>query len=334
MAATTEGAWSPTDYGHCQPSKTCRGRCITPSIVRRVLATEGDTNLKSQQKRNLLVDRFGEKGFDYVGNDHADLPVWKASNVAYVVSSSSVLIAKASAHGNVGQVFDAGKSSLAKALFKAMRPHQWMKNLLVFVPLLAAQRYDDEVSILLALLAFVVFGLTASSVYLLNDLVDVADDRHHARKRNRPFASGNLSLLHGWLAWPGSLIVAFVIAGLTLPHTFVAVLAAYFVLTLAYSLALKKNAMIDVLALAALYTLRVIAGAAAVSVPLSFWLQAFRCSSFFRLPSSNVSVNSRSRVTKEKRENFAVAATDTKIWRWFPAWVSASGYLAVLVLAL
>lgn len=248
-----------------------------------VLATEGETNLKSRHKRDRLVNLFGEHGFDYVGNDAADLAVWKSADRAYVVSSSAALVKRVRALGRGVEVFDDGRPPVAASLFKALRLHQWMKNLLILVPLFAAHRYGDEASLLQALLAFFVFGLTASSVYLLNDLVDVADDRHHPRKRRRPFASGDLGLVHGWLAWPALVVPAFAIAGVYLPPAFLASLAAYFVLTLAYSLHLKQLAVVDVLTLAGLYTLRIIAGAAAIAVPLSFWLLTFSMFVFLSL---------------------------------------------------
>ena len=248
-----------------------------------VLATDGSTNLKADAKRAALVAKYGEKCFDYVGNDWADLPVWQSAAQVHVVSRSSRLIDAARRHGKLGQVFSDGKPPLAQALLKAMRPHQWMKNMLVFIPLLAAHRYGDASSVLQALLAFVAFGLTASSVYLLNDLVDVADDRQHVRKRQRPFAAGHLSLLHGWLAWPLLLICAFTLAAAALPWPFTLSLGAYFVLTVAYSLRLKQIPMVDVLALAGLYTLRIIAGAAAIAVPLTFWLLSFSMFLFLSL---------------------------------------------------
>ena len=250
-----------------------------------VLATDGSTNLKASAKRDALVHLYGERGFDYVGNDWPDITVWQSAAQAHVVSSESRLIEKARSHGNLGVLMGDGKPPLALALLKAMRPHQWMKNLLVFIPLLAAHQYMYATSVLQALLAFVVFGLTASSVYLLNDLVDVADDRHHPRKSNRPFASGNLSLLHGWVAWPALLVLAFTLAGPVggLPWRFTASMAVYFVLTVAYSLRLKQVPIVDVLTLAMLYTLRIVAGAAAIAVPLSFWLLLFSMFVFLSL---------------------------------------------------
>jgi 4-hydroxybenzoate polyprenyltransferase len=134
-----------------------------------------------------------------------------------------------------------------------------------------------------ALVAFVVFGMTASSVYLLNDLVDVADDRKHTNKRLRPFAAGHLSLLLGWLAWPVLLLCAFELAAAALPWPFTLSLVAYFALTMVYSFWLKRIPMVDVLTLAGLYSLRIVAGAAAISVPMTFWLLSFSMFMFLSL---------------------------------------------------
>jgi 4-hydroxybenzoate polyprenyltransferase/phosphoserine phosphatase len=248
-----------------------------------VLATDASTNLKALAKRMALVAKYGEKGFDYVGNDWADLPVWRAAFQAHVVSRSSRLIEAARRQGNLGQVFSDGKMPLAKSFFKAMRPHQWVKNLLVFIPLLAAHSYGVFSSLESALVAFVVFGMTASSVYLLNDLVDIADDRKHAHKRLRPFAAGHLSLLLGWLAWPLLLLCAFNLAAATLPWPFTLSLVAYFGLTVVYSFWLKRIPMVDVLTLAGLYTIRIVAGAAAITVPMTFWLLSFSMFMFLSL---------------------------------------------------
>ena len=243
-----------------------------------VLATDATINLKAGAKRTALVNRFGEGGFDYIGNDWPDLHVWQSAGKAHVVSRSQRLIRRARAQGNLGRVLDDGKPPLFSSLVKAMRPHQWVKNLHIFIPLLAAHRYGDNDSVLQALLAFVVFGLAASSVYLLNDIVDVADDRYHSRKRNRPFAAGDLGLMHGWLAWPLLLMLAFMLPAWALPWQFTTALATYFVLTLVYSLRLKLVPVVDVLMLAGL-----IAGAAAIAVPLSFWLLSFSMFLFLSL---------------------------------------------------
>jgi 4-hydroxybenzoate polyprenyltransferase/phosphoserine phosphatase len=300
-----------------------------------VHATEGETNLKSEAKRDALVGRYGEHGFEYVGDDWADMSIWRAASRAHVVSNSSRLIDSNRENGNLGLTMASGTSSSWGSLAVAMRPHQWMKNLLVFIPLLAAHRYDSLAAVSQCLAAFLAFGLAASSVYLLNDLVDLGDDRHHERKRHRPFAAGQVALLHGWLAWPTLLLAAFVIAGYALPWEFTACLMLYFTLTTAYSLRLKQTAVVDTVTLAILYTLRIIAGAAAIAVPLSFWLLAFSMFLFLSLA-----------FVKRYSELASTAAEggSRELLRgrgWYPQDLQlvstmggAAGYIAVLVLAL
>jgi len=299
-----------------------------------VLATDGEFNLRGRHKRDLLVRRFGEKQFDYVGDHAIDLEVWRSSRHAYVVTRSSSLVSRVREVADVRAVFPDGGTPFARAVVRALRPHQWVKNLLILVPLLAAHRYWDFESVVAVFMGLVVFGLTASSVYVLNDLVDVMDDRQHVRKRTRPFAAGDLGLHVGWMLWPALLVAAFAVAVLTLPTKFVGVLSAYFVLTFAYSLRLKRVPIIDVLTLASLYTIRIIAGAAAIGVPLSFWLLSFsmffflslafvkRFSELYDMRASGKSGRIRGRgYVKEDLE--VVSAQGT-----------ASGYISVLVLAL
>jgi 4-hydroxybenzoate polyprenyltransferase len=239
-----------------------------------VLATKAGLNLKSHAKANALVERFGTGGFDYVGNHHDDLPVWSKARQAHVVTHDRGLLEHVQATTTVGEIFDTPRTSKWRPWVKALRVHQWVKNLLIIVPMLTAHAYGKADALLAIFLAFGVFSLTASAVYLLNDLIDVQDDRHHHRKRYRPFASGQLSLLTGWMAWPLLLGLAFGLSTL-LPPMFIVALLSYFLLTLAYSFVLKEMAIWDVLTLAILYTMRIVAGSAAVGVPLSFWLLLF-----------------------------------------------------------
>lgn len=299
-----------------------------------VLATDAATNLKAGAKRDALVSRFGERGFDYVGNDWPDLPVWQSAAQAHVVSNSARLIERARAHGNLGLTLGHGKPPLPAALLRAMRPHQWVKNLLIFIPLMASHRYADGASALQALLAFLAFGLTASSVYLLNDLVDVGDDRHHPRKRTRPFAAGHLGLIQGWLAWPVLLAGAFTVSTLGLPWPFSAALAGYFVLTVAYSLHLKQVPVVDVLTLAGLYTLRIIAGAAAIGVPLSFWLLAFSIFLFLSLAFIKRYGELRAARASGQRLTLRGRGYETQDLELVSSLGGSAGYIAVLVLAL
>ncbi len=168
------------------------------------------------------------------------------------------------------------------ACIRAMRPHQWAKNTLVFLPLLAAHQIANGQALLLAILAFASYGLCASSVYVLNDLLDLEADRAHPRKRKRPFAAGDISLMLGAAMVP-MLLGASVGIALMLPPAFLAVLASYYLTTLAYSLWLKRLVVFDVIALAGLYTSRIIAGAAATSIIPSFWLLALSMFLFLSL---------------------------------------------------
>ncbi len=248
-----------------------------------VLASEGGANLKSKRKRDELVSRYGDHGFDYVGNSTADLPVWASAQHAFIVSSSRRLVARARSRNGSVTIVDSDKKSSFRSLLKSLRPHQWVKNALVLLPLLTAHKYGDVNSVVQAALAFVVFCLAASGTYLLNDLVDLEHDRSHPHKNQRPFASGDLGVGVGWLIWPALVVAACVVAGLLLPKLLVISLAVYLVLTVFYSLRLRQVVLADALVLAGLYALRVAAGAFAIEVAPSFWLLAFSLFFFLSL---------------------------------------------------
>ena len=247
-----------------------------------VLATSDSRNLKSAIKRDALVDLYGEKGFDYIGDASADKPVWKAARYSHAVSPSASVLFWLKKNTLLKNVFKNDSSPL-KAFMHALRPHQWSKNLLLFVPLLTAHLYTDMQSVWVSLLAFVIFSITASSVYVLNDLVDITNDRHHPRKCKRPFASGQLSILTGWLIWPILLLLAIISGLLILPAGFMSVLCIYYLSTMGYSFYFKRKPLTDVLMLAGLYTLRIIAGTTALNISPSFWLLSFSMCIFLSL---------------------------------------------------
>lgn len=299
----------------------------------RVIATEGRVNNAADAKRDLLLELFGDGGFDYVGNSADDLPIWRVAREAYVVNAGRSVENRAKRHGNVAQIFRSDDSRW-RAWLKALRVHQWPKNLLVFIPLLSAHRYAELPLLADALLAFLSFSLCASSVYLFNDLLDLRDDRHHELKRSRPLASGRLSIQSGLLATPALLIAAFALAAWQLPIAFLAGLSAYFVLTVAYSFVLKRRMVIDVITLAALYTMRIIAGGLALGIALSFWLLAFSMFLFLSLA-----------LVKRYAELFRVRGDGGRQQARGRGYYAddlgmlaslggASGYIAVLVLAL
>jgi 4-hydroxybenzoate polyprenyltransferase/phosphoserine phosphatase len=246
------------------------------------VASSETENLSGSRKLAAIQHSCGDSPFSYVGNGFVDLKVWGSAAEAVVVSNSKALAKKArSVSANV-HVLENGTKSQLRPFLKAIRPHQWAKNVLIFLPLAASHRIDDVGLIVQSLLAFVAFSLCASSVYLLNDMLDLASDRKHGIKRNRPFAAGSLSLLYGYVGAPILLAVSFSLA-LLLPTIFILVLFFYYLVTLAYSFRLKRVIVLDVLTLAGLYTLRLISGAAATAVELSFWLLAFSMFLFLSL---------------------------------------------------
>lgn len=295
-----------------------------------VFATRGQLNLRGSNKARVLVEQFGDGGFDYCGDARADIPVWRRARRAIVVGSRHIEAAARKVNATT-IFFDDNRHRLPLAL-KAMRPYQWIKNVLVFVPLLAAHRLADPLALRDACIAFAAFCLCASSVYLLNDMLDLDADRRHVRKCSRPFASGNLPLSWGVVL---TVVLATAAGGLTvlLPAPFAAVLAGYFAATLAYSIALKRMALVDVFTLACLYTVRVIAGGAATAIMLSHWLILFCVPIFLSLAMVKryVELDAILREGKAEAAGRGYITQDMSILRSFG---TASAYLAVLVLAL
>ena len=296
-------------------------------IFSAVLASDDTCNLAGDAKRDAILAHNHTQPFDYAGNARQDVAIWLRARGALVVNASDGVVGAATRATQVEHVFDRHAGGALRYL-RALRPHQWLKNLLLFVPLLTAHEWGNPVAIGQLLLAFAAFSLAASSVYVLNDLLDVAADRLHPRKRTRPFASGELPLLHGLLLVPvlaiaGSLVAAGV------AQEFFGVLLIYLLLSTSYSLYFKRYALIDVLLLAGLYTLRVIAGAIAIQVPLSFWLLAFSVFVFF-------SVALLKRCTELRALRTSTAGRDYHVGDLadLRAMGMASGYIAVLVFAL
>lgn len=245
-----------------------------------VAASNGADNLSGEGKRRALVERFGEKGFDYVGNDKCDETVWRSSRKAIVVGTPG-MVARARRVTEVDRVFPTVSAGITVWL-KAMRLHQWVKNALLFLPALLAHQMFQLNTLRNSLVAFLAFGLCASSVYLVNDLFDLVSDRSHPRKRRRPFAAGILSARSGVLA-AGALLTASALLAASVNWEFCLVLGMYYVITWSYSLRLKRTALVDVMVLAGLYTIRIVAGAAATGIPASFWLLAFSVFIFLSL---------------------------------------------------
>ena len=287
--------------------------------------------LEGSQKAAFLTGHFGDRGYTYMGHAAEDLPVWEKSSRAITVDAPATVRTRVAAMDLEASHLKTERRSSALSYLKALRPHQWLKNALVFVPMLAAHQITAD-SFWQAFLAFIIFSLVASSVYILNDLLDLASDRAHPRKRNRPFAAGIVPIAHGtWLA-PLLLFAGLVIA-FPLGRHFILVMLAYWVATTIYSLYIKQKIIIDIVTLAGLYTLRIVAGGVATGIPLSVWLLAFAIFIFFALAS----------VKRQAELVDSVAADALQIQgRGYEAgdqplvanMAIASGYVSVLVLAL
>ena len=241
-------------------------------IFDEVIASDGLINNSSARKGAALVERFGPGGYDYIGNAAADLAVWKTARRAIVVGDEAMR-ASAERVAKVERVFARAPAGL-RAWSRQLRLHQWLKNLLLLLPLLGAHRWGEWSAWLSLVGGFLAFGLCASAVYVVNDLFDLENDRQHPRKRLRPIASGRISIPAA-IAGALALFLAAALLAARLPWGFGGWLLAYVVLTKSYTLALKRIPLLDCLALAALYTLRVVAGGAVIEQLVSFWLLAF-----------------------------------------------------------
>lgn len=247
-----------------------------------VLASDGRTNLTAGNKLEGLRKTFGDEGYDYIGNAGPDLPLLQHAGTAMIANPALALRTRLRARGVTVEREFQDRTSPAKALFKAVRLHQWAKNILIFVPMLLAHRLLAA-TIADAAIAFVSFSLCASSTYIANDLLDIESDRRHPRKRTRPFAAGDLSVTTGVVTSAALLAGAIAIAAVLLPAGFLFWLLLYLVTTLAYSLVLKRVVLVDVIVLSGLYTVRMLSGASATQVDISPWLASFSVFLFLSL---------------------------------------------------
>jgi 4-hydroxybenzoate polyprenyltransferase len=295
-----------------------------------VFASENGVNLKGQVKADRLIAEFGPRGFDYIGNAEADLPTWRAARTPIAAAAPAGLIARLSRE-RPDTVVLSQRGRDPRPYLRAMRPHQWLKNSLIALPAIAGHDFSFA-ALFAVLIAFASFNLGASSVYLVNDMLDLPHDRAHPEKCRRPFAAGTLPLSHGIVLLAVAAVLSIGLAFL-LPWKFLAMLGGYFGLAMAYAFYLKRKLMIDVVALAALYGIRVLAGGAATGIALSHWLIAFSFFVFLSLAlvkrAAEMMALPTTSVTKVEGRGYRRTdlATITSL-------TSASGFVAVLVLAL
>ena len=296
-----------------------------------VLCSDGEHNLRGVNKAKMLVDRHGLQKFDYVGNDRTDLPVWRACNHAIVVSASAQLPRLLKRLGKDSSSI-ATKASSWRTIIRAVRAHQWVKNLLIFAPLVMAHQLSNNVAIAASALAFVAFCGCASAVYLMNDLFDLESDREHRSKKRRPLASGELAVSEAFFIFVSLLLVAFIVSR-GLSNNFRLCLGLYFVSTCAYSLRLKQIPLIDIFVLAGLYTLRILAGGYVAHIAVSPWLLAFSMFLFTSLACSKrySELLSAKQASRDRPIGRGYHTSDLYLISQFGI---SSGYLAVLVMAL
>lgn len=294
-----------------------------------VLASDGVRNLKGDRKADALAAMFGERGFVYAGNDASDLKVWRRAHAAVIVNAGASVAARAAKDTVVERQFQNGGSRL-RAMLKALRPYQWVKNLLVLVPLATAHAMGDAAGWISAGWTFAAFCATASSIYIINDLSDVKADRQHHRKRKRPFASGALSMPTG-LAM--TLMLLAVGAFCAVKSGAAIWVALYGLSSLSYSLFFKEYPLVDIFMLAGLYTLRLFAGGEATGHQVSLWLLGF--STFFFLSLALVKrvseMMTKAQQGKAKAARRGYGAEDATILQLMGV---ASAFTAIVILSL
>lgn len=297
-----------------------------------VIASDATHNLSGRAKADRLVAEFGQFGFDYVGNEAKDLHVWEHAHAAIVVADRAHIARWKGKLGALANAFEIERAT-ARDWLHGLRIHQWSKNLLLFAPLASAHRLMDLSALADAALAFLLFGCCASGTYLINDLLDLDADRRHPRKCSRPLASGRIALTQGAAVAVALICSSVALAAMTLPPLFVLVLLLYVATTLWYSFWLKRMAMVDVLSLAGLYTLRVLAGSAATLVVPSFWLLAFAMFLFLSLAMAKRYAELRSMLDSggDRASGRGYSVADLPLLQSFGI---AAGYVCVLVFAL
>ncbi len=301
----------------------------------RVLASDGQQNLSAEAKATVIQQQVGAGGFEYLGNSRADLPVWRHSSRAIAVNPT-ISRPKIEAQGITLEAYWPREVPLWCAILRSMRLHQWAKNVLVFVPLILSHNLLNVTAIVQSLLAFLAVSFMASAVYIANDALDVQADRHHHRKRNRMIAAGHLPLPLAAQVAAGLVTLSLMVALALLPLGFLAVLLGYLLLTTAYSLALKRIEILDVLSLAGLFTVRVAAGSLATGIAISEWLASFSMFFFLSLAFLKRYIEVWAKFHDGKARGEKVPGRGYQVGDE-PVLITAgmaSGYVSVLILAL
>lgn len=296
-----------------------------------VIASDSKINLTGEKKKHHLIECFGEHGFEYIGNDKVDFPVWEASSAVSVVSQDNSFLQKVRDSFSIEKEFISPTPTIRNYL-KAIRLHQWVKNLLVFIPFFLDHRFNDSNAFIPLVLAFLCLSLIASFTYIINDLLDLESDRQNQYKSNRPFASCLISIKQA-VVLMSFLLVGIVVLLSLLSFPVIVVLLVYLFTTLSYSFYFKRIAILDVTILAGLFSLRVITGVVSIDVEWSFWLLAFSMFFFLSLAFAK---------RYSEVDNLRIEGRDSTVGRGYvvddlPMLNNsgiATGYISILVIAL
>ncbi len=296
-----------------------------------IISTNDNLNLSGKEKAKILSGRFGSRGFDYAGNSFSDIHIWKIARYAYGVNVNNFLVEHFQNKFRFSFLFTQSSNILLES-FSALRPYQWVKNLILFIPLFASHQFFNFTLWYDLLIAFFSFSFCASAVYIFNDFIDIESDRQHLRKKNRPFASGQLPIVNGFfialILLAASFTLAFILNGY-----FKYWLLLYFALTCTYSLLIKQIVLLDCVFLSLLYTVRIVAGGEATHLNSSFWLLAFSVFLFLSLAfvKRYAEIEIPPHTGQQILKGRGYYSSDAGLIRTFGV---ASGYSATLILAL
>ncbi len=300
-------------------------------IFSQVIASDATTNMSAHHKADALINLFGAKQFSYAGNARADLAVWQAAGSAIVVNAPAYLAKAAGKIAPIEKIFPRQPLSFL-ILAKTIRIHQWVKNLLLFVPLIAAHNIWDISALASAATAALSFCFMASSIYIMNDLFDIEADRAHHTKKHRPLAAGTIAPLTA-IVIGAILAVGSIVLAATLPFKFAIALGLYVIMNLAYSSIIKQIALLDVITLSSLYVLRILAGGFATHITTSSWLFVFAMFLFtsLALVKRFSELTNLAKQNKDKAVGRGYTSDDKQLLGMLGI---ASAFISVLVLAL
>jgi 4-hydroxybenzoate polyprenyltransferase len=313
-------------------SKTAFAVASHLALFDGVIASDGQTNATGARKAELISMSLGDRPFEYAGNAKIDLEVWRKSLSAIVVAPDRGVISALSRENIPVTQHFAAPSPTLRIWLKALRVHQWVKNLLIFTPLLTSHRIFDLAGMLHAACGFVIFSLVASSTYLINDLLDLSADRQHLTKSKRPLAAGLISIPQA-IAAAALLLCTAGVLSILLPAPAALLVFGYSAATIFYSACLKKLLVADVVALALFYTARLLYGGLATGIEISIWTLAFCAFAFFSLAAAK-RINDLAKATLHSSERLRNRAYQSQDLNALVALAAATSNIAVLVLIL